>query len=585
MGSGLYLVYLGGIKRALVLWGGSMEARRSWISAKKLPPCHGPYATLWQLFLVARWYLWLECVFRRIACRWWWRRPSEAVTPHDGGGGGPRALVRLTRAASRCTMMACSGNLTRRPGDRRQIAARPAACMPAVYGGSPGAFCRTKRDAMNKKIWAVFYGWSRLFFLGQVPYGGCFMAVWNPRCNIFMFSKGTHRLRLFKCKHAHVDLRTHLVFVRCDSHRRPATFCFTSEVYVYSLPRAGRYLWWALPRFRAAIFPDVHYRNWAGKGAPRWQELLSKCGVGPDEIMRSKRSAIELARAKKTSPSAASPEDFALSTVAALTMCCYWSRATSDTKQSERVNTAEHPASMIVDTILERFVGGISFDVHIRPPWVLSVHNGFVQPGALRDMGLATLVQRGSSTSQQGMLSLHVLLQLLLEVVLRPSRTRSVCNDTASLVFRAICNVTSDIVDASRCDTWLTSAPCLQLVPIKMAERCRPLSGAFREAVVRSSYADPSLGGKRSILSNLKNRGCGSVDVSLSTSSALSKDSMLKFFVDQRQAHAGIRALHLSMDGLQVGHDATDVAFAYSPELELGSVPPPQVFLLVGFPL
>ena len=52
---------------------------------------------------------------------------------------------------------------------------------------------------------------------------------------------------------------------------------------------------------------------------------------------------------------------------------------------------------------------------------------------------------------------------------------------------------------------------------------------------------------------------------------------MMGCIVGSQESFAGIRALRISINGLQVGHDAAEVAFAYAPELKVGSAPPIQI--------
>ena len=100
----------------------------------------------------------------------------------------------------------------------------------------------------------------------------------------------------------------------------------------------------------------------------------------------------------------------------------------------------------------------------------------------------------------------------------------------------------------------------------------RKLGSSFKEAVAAKASNEKVLGGTRAILANLGiNTGS---NPSPNCATSVTDESMLRYYAQTRNTHKGIRALHISMDGLTVGHDVTEVAFAYSPELLLGSVPP-----------
>lgn len=64
-----------------------------------------------------------------------------------------------------------------------------------------------------------------------------------------------------------------------------------------------------------------------------------------------------------------------------------------------------------------------------------------------------------------------------------------------------------------------------------------------------------------------------------SNATSMVKDELFGYWLRSREDHADLRYFHLSIDGLTVGGDCTNVAICYAPEIQMISYPPPQVGL------
>ena len=169
----------------------------------------------------------------------------------------------------------------------------------------------------------------------------------------------------------------------------------------------------------------------------------------------------------------------------------------------------------------------------------------------------------------------------LVEVILRPSRTRSVELGVATLFLMSLVGALYQQADLSRGESWWGEGTALDLLPIKGKVRSRRVSSAFKEAVVQAVYDDAELGSVRSYLAVTKKSS--GFDVATPTvyctsnSSKITTETMFRYWHNQVETLKNTEAQHYSIDGLCVGGDETEVLIAFDPVLMQAAVPPPQV--------
>ena len=361
--------------------------------------------------------------------------------------------------------------------------------------------------------------------------------------------------------------------------------------------RGVSFLWWPVVRFRVVLFPDVKHHNWAGKSKERWWQILTDMlGLTSDHLRVSERSARALA--KESNAPAEDPNfSFEFSTAGAMGMCVYWSRSDKTATDAGKGLDKRAVAHEIVDGIVERFLGNTSITVQVKATGgELDIRNGFVRLNEVEHLGATFAVVarrvrcRGPSSSSSSSatitprseISLFTLNAELLEITMRPSRLRSCTAEEARFGVGALLEAAGTCADMARFDPWLNEMSMLDAPPVLINTRCSRASPGFKDAVAQAAADNPELGGARRILANMKYSvasGCGGR--SASSAKDVTRETTVRFFVDQREEHKHVKALHLSIDGLRVGNDATDVGFAYAPCKKIGSIPPIQVSVCV----
>lgn len=85
-------------------------------------------------------------------------------------------------------------------------------------------------------------------------------------------------------------------------------FVFVGEVYEFEVAKGPHFFWWAAPRFRAAIFPQVQHHNWAGRSAAK-RSVMSARSTRSLEAPghTSQPRLMQPSRARRRSPTATRP--------------------------------------------------------------------------------------------------------------------------------------------------------------------------------------------------------------------------------------------------------------------------------------
>lgn len=301
------------------------------------------------------------------------------------------------------------------------------------------------------------------------------------------------------------------------------------------------------------------------------------------DVFRAKESC------HKWDPAGVGASDFAISTAGLLALAIYWHhRDNRGAKETfDTASGASFAAAILVDLVVKGILGD---EVLLIPlPFcdegqLLKVDCGSVTLAAFccNNAGYELIAKRtAASDDLNAPVPLRFMLSVLVDIILRPSRTRSVKPEAAREVLQVVLMEVGKQADLSRHEDRWSAQSCLASSPINGKQRSRRVSAGFNEALAQAVFDDPALGFVRNFLATSKvvghqKSGGEPMKYSPTNSSAITKDTMFGYWLACRESHKGVTALHLSIDGVRCGGDETNVFIAYAPALGKASPPPPQ---------
>lgn len=196
-------------------------------------------------------------------------------------------------------------------------------------------------------------------------------------------------------------------------------------------------------------------------------------------------------------------------------------------------------AALLVDMVVDGILGDqiVFVQLPLFPDdQLLKIDCGSIKPSSLCSNGACyELIARRTAAGDDmnAPVPLRYLLSEFVDIIFRPSRTRSVKPALAQEGLQALLIEVGRQADLSRQEDRWTAQSCLSLSPINGKHRSRRVSAGFKEALAQAVFDDPALGSVRNFLATSKllghqKSGGDAMKYSPTNSSPITKDTMFR---------------------------------------------------------
>jgi hypothetical protein len=359
---------------------------------------------------------------------------------------------------------------------------------------------------------------------------------------------------------------------------------FTIQVYVFPCCAGPARIWWSLQHMARILLCESDYRNYVGRNAVRFEQMVLRCGLGPRHF---RASAKVLAWQRASNGTMESPPGCALQYSVASTpafIIVLMNYILGGVVRGDGADNASRLATAMLDSILGRaFLDGPT-KVHVNGVFAFTITDGSIHcndlPCTLQP-GLRLLINRRSDA---GSMRLGSLLLEIQRSINRPSRLRTVSKVEATSWMHSLLAIVEVQLEVSLDEDWWRVASCLDLAPNMKASRTRVKSKAYISAVllVTDKTKEPitprAFLGSTAISNSLGPAASQGVCPSQGRTAREAKtEKAMRYVGAIRNQFKHTRLLHFTVDGVRAGGDSNELFFAWDAIAGVGAVPPLKV--------
>jgi hypothetical protein len=272
---------------------------------------------------------------------------------------------------------------------------------------------------------------------------------------------------------------------------------------------------------------------------------------------------------------------WSVSTRGLLCILLHWCLHGSKLKEAA---SAKVRAARVLDCLMDRFSqdGPVCVRSAVDGSVLLEIVAGHIDIATVgaSDYAWADLLSSRLQKMYPGQATVRIrcALEVLVTFMERPSRCRSVQLDNVRGLLHLVIQTMHHHMELSSADTWWDLLTPLELKPSPGKKRLRPMSLAYKEAVLDAAKSSHDPLSVRQLLGAdniLRNHSASSSDAT--SRRVLQRNGLL--YLAQGRAHFNdFKSLHLTFDGVAAGGDENDIYVAWDPRTHVAGVVPIQVF-------
>ena len=364
-----------------------------------------------------------------------------------------------------------------------------------------------------------------------------------------------------------------------------SSFNFALQSYHFKCSVGIGRVWWSLIHAVDILMGCAQSTNYVGQQKASMAKWLLSLGFSGDDIRPSRKSFVTMQQQSEDTlaePVGSLLQFWSVSTRGLICIILHWCVHGSRLKESVDVHVR---AARILDCIMDRFSqeGPVCVRSSVDDSVLLEIFEGHIEIAALEASDhawAAPLASRLRKLSPgQTVARIRCAMEVMLTIMERPSRCRSVRDDSVRGLLHLVLETMHRHMELSASDTWWGLLSPLELTPSPGKKRLRPMSLAYKEAVLEASKSSTDPLSVRQLLGADRILRCKSASSSDATARRVLQRNGLLYLAQGRRHFANFKTLHLTFDGVAAGGDENDIYVAWDPRAHVAGVIPIQVFV------
>ena len=341
---------------------------------------------------------------------------------------------------------------------------------------------------------------------------------------------------------------------------------------------------WALPPLLHKASDGVMDSAWLSKNLPAIFQVLEECGLSRGHFRPSRRSVLMKSAEHNVdiSVTGLALQFHTLSTAGLLTLLSCWSF------NPPRGHACMHAfLDAVIDAIVDRATCQGPFQIqYLDADITVLLRNGNINSDGFLTaghQGLTFMVERirRAKCARPGPFDFpcRSFLRALIEVIRRPSRSKSFPPDLARTFLVDTVLALQQQIAVSRGEAWWGEASCLELQPLACKKRRTQMSFACKLALMdaASSSGSDQLTPRQLLTAQSLSPDGKQGPSARGVVARIESDQVTRQLMAARMVYASPRVLHHTVDGVAASGEHNNFFVAYSDRGNYACVAPPQV--------